>query len=64
MGWGVLVRYHDRNFNRWGHEAEAESKDFGAAAGLAFDYILPGTQNLDNKTIFKLGYKREITRYL
>ena len=60
-GLGMLVRYHDLNFNRWGHEAEAELRISERLQGLAFDYILPGTQNLDNKTIFKLGYKREIT---
>jgi translocation and assembly module TamA len=60
-GLGMLVRYHDLNFNRWGHEAEAELRVSERLQGLAFDYILPGTQNLDNKTILKLGYKREIT---
>jgi translocation and assembly module TamA len=60
-GLGMLARYHDLNFNRWGHEAEAELRLSERLQGLAFDYILPGTRNLDNKTIFKLGYKREIT---
>ncbi|MBI5584971.1 MAG: outer membrane protein assembly factor [Deltaproteobacteria bacterium] len=60
-GFGLLVRYRDLNFNRWGHEAEAELRVSERLQGLAFDYILPGTQNLDNKVILKLGYKKEIT---
>ncbi len=60
-GLGMLARYHDLNFNRWGHEAEAEIRLSERLQGLAFDYILPGTRNLDNKTIFKLGFKHEIT---
>jgi translocation and assembly module TamA len=60
-GLGMLVRYHDRNFNHWGHEAEAELRVSERLQGLAFDYILPGTRNLDDKTIVKLGYKHEIT---
>jgi translocation and assembly module TamA len=60
-GLGMLARYQDLNFNRWGHEVEAEARVSQRLTGLAFDYILPGTQNLDNKTIFKVGYKREIT---
>ncbi|RPH87071.1 MAG: hypothetical protein EHM75_06490 [Desulfobacteraceae bacterium] len=57
----MLARYHDLNFNRWGHEAEAELRLSERLQGLAFGYILPGTQNLDNKTILKIGYKHEIT---
>ena len=60
-GLGMLARYHDLNFNRWGHEAEAELRLSERLQGLAFGYILPGTQNLDNKTILKIGYKHEIT---
>ena len=60
-GLGMLARYHDLNFNRWGHEAEAELRLSERLQGLAFAYILPGTQNLDNKTILKIGYKHEIT---
>ena len=60
-GLGLLVRYQDLNFNRWGHEANAELRLSERLQGLAFDYVLPGTLSLNNKTIFKLGYKREIT---
>ncbi len=60
-GPGVLVRYQDLNFNHWGHEASAELRLSERLQGLGFDYILPGTRHLDNKTAFKLGYKHEIT---
>jgi translocation and assembly module TamA len=60
-GFGMLARYHDLNFNHWGHEIEAEARISERLQGLALQYLLPGTQNLDNRTIFNLGYKREIT---
>lgn len=60
-GLGMLARYQDLNFDRWGHEIEAEARISERLQGLALQYILPGTQNLDNKTVFNLGYKREIT---
>ena len=41
-GLGMLARYHDLNFNRWGHEAEAELRLSERLQGLAFGYILPG----------------------
>lgn len=60
-GLGILARYQDLNFNHWGHEANAELRLSERLQGFGFDYILPGIRNLDNKTIFKLGYKHEIT---
>lgn len=60
-GLGLLTRYQDLNVNGWGHETQSEFKLSERLQGLAFDYILPGTGSLDNKTLFKLGYKREIT---
>jgi translocation and assembly module TamA len=60
-GLGLLARYQDLNFNHWGHEASAELRLSERLQGFGFDYILPGTRHLDNKTAFKLGYKHEIT---
>ena len=60
-GLGMLARYQDLNFNHWGHEVNAELRLSERLQGFGFDYILPGTRNLDNKIIFKLGYKHEIT---
>jgi translocation and assembly module TamA len=60
-GLGMLARYQDLNFNHWGHEASAELRLSERLQGVGFDYILPGTRHLDNKTAFKLGYKHEIT---
>jgi translocation and assembly module TamA len=60
-GLGMLARYQDLNFSHWGHEVNAELRLSERLQGFGFDYILPGIRNLDNKTIFKLGYKHEIT---
>lgn len=60
-GPGLIGRYRDLNFYRRGHELNSELQLSEKLQGLAFDYILPSHRNLDQKTILKLGYKREIT---
>ena len=60
-GPGLIGRYRDLNFNRQGNELNSELQFSERLQGAALDYILPGHKNLDRKTIFKLGFKREIT---
>jgi translocation and assembly module TamA len=60
-GPGVIGRYRDLNFYRQGHELNSELQLSQGLQGLAVDYILPGTKNLDQKSILKAGYKREVT---
>lgn len=60
-GPGVIGRYRDLNFYRLGHELNSELQVSPGLQGLAFDYTLPGTKSQDQKSIVKLGYKRELT---
>jgi translocation and assembly module TamA len=60
-GAGIVTRYQDLNFNRWGHELNTELRLSERLQGFAVDYLLPGTRDLDNKQALKMGYKREIT---
>jgi translocation and assembly module TamA len=60
-GPGVIGRYRDLNFYRQGHELNSELQLSEKLQGLAVDYTLPGTKNLDQKSIIKAGYKSEVT---
>ncbi|MBI4766334.1 MAG: outer membrane protein assembly factor [Deltaproteobacteria bacterium] len=60
-GPGLIGRYRDLNFNRQGYELNSELQFSERLQGVALDYILPGHKNQDQKTILKLGFKREIT---
>jgi translocation and assembly module TamA len=60
-GAGILARYQDLNFNRWGHEFHTELRLSERVQGFAAEYLLPGLRDLDSKQALKMGYKREIT---
>jgi translocation and assembly module TamA len=60
-GAGVIGRYRDLNFYRQGHELNSEVQLSQGLQGLAVDYTLPGSKNLNQKSILKAGYKREDT---
>jgi translocation and assembly module TamA len=61
QGPGLVIGYHDLNFNHRGHELNAQLNFAQLLQGLAVDYTIPSKGTLDNKTVLKAGYKREIT---
>jgi translocation and assembly module TamA len=61
QGLGIIGHYRDLNFNQRGNELNSELQFSEGLQGLAVDYILPGKKNMDQKTILKLGFKRELT---
>jgi translocation and assembly module TamA len=61
QGLGLIGRYRDQNFNQRGNELNSELQLSERLQGAVVDYILPGNKNLDQKTILKLGFKRELT---
>jgi translocation and assembly module TamA len=61
QGLGVLARYKDLNVFQGGQELSSELRISERLQGWAVDYILPRADRIEDKIIFKGGYKREIT---
>jgi translocation and assembly module TamA len=62
LGPRLFTNYQDLNFNRWGHELNAELNISQRLQGLVTQYVLPSRKDLDSRTSFKLGIQREDTK--
>ncbi len=60
-GAGFFFRYQDVNFQRTGHEFNAELKVAERLQGLVANYVIPGAKDIDSKTVLKLGLQKEET---
>ncbi|MEW6184756.1 MAG: BamA/TamA family outer membrane protein, partial [Thermodesulfobacteriota bacterium] len=58
-GPGLMARYRDLNVFQKGYEWNSELQLSERLQGLAFDFTLPGSRHLEQKTILKAGVKRE-----
>lgn len=61
IGAKLSARYQDVNFNRWGHELDAELSLAQRLQGLVTRYVLPSRKDLDSYTSLRLGLQREDT---
>lgn len=61
IGAKLSARYQDVNFNRWGHELNAELSVSQRLQGLVTRYVLPSRKDLDSYTSIRLGLQREDT---
>ena len=61
IGARFATRYQDLNFNRWGHELNAELNIAQRLQGFITSYVVPSQRNLDSKFSTKLGMQREDT---
>jgi translocation and assembly module TamA len=61
IGAKLSARYQDVNFNRWGHELDAELSLAQRLQGLVTRYVLPSQKDLDSYTSLRLGLQREDT---
>jgi len=61
IGAKLSARYQDVNFNRWGHELDAEISLAQRLQGLVTRYVLPSRKDLDSYTSIRLGLQREDT---
>jgi len=61
IGAKLSTRYQDVNFNRWGHELDAELSLAQRLQGLVTRYVLPSRKDLDSNTSLRLGLQREDT---
>lgn len=61
IGAKLSARYQDVNFNRWGHELNAELSVSQRLQGLVTRYVLPSRKDLDSYTSLRLGLQREDT---